>query len=89
MSRWLKGRTRKSGTRTSPRANATFLRLGRRLRELRKNARLTQEQAAEQAGLDWKTLQDFERGETNPTVASLVAIADAYGISLSELFEGV
>ena len=40
---------------------------------------LTQEQAAELAKLDVKHWQDVEAGRTNPTVATLVGIAKAFG----------
>jgi transcriptional regulator with XRE-family HTH domain len=31
---------------------------------------------------------DYERGEANPTLASLVAIANAYDVTLSEMLKG-
>jgi transcriptional regulator with XRE-family HTH domain len=62
-------------------------RLGKRIRALRAKRKLTQEQAAEGAKLDEKHWQDIEGARTNPTVASLVGIARALKVSLSELFE--
>ena len=62
---------------------------GQRLRTLRRDHKLTQERAAEKAGLDVKHWQAIESGESNITIASLVGIAKACGASLSELFEGV
>lgn len=61
-------------------------RLGRRLRELRQAVGLTQEAAAETSGVHAKHIQRVELGSANPTLATLVALADAYGVSLSELF---
>ena len=41
------------------------------------------------AGIDSKYVQDIERGEANPTLAMLVAIAQALDLTLAELLEGV
>lgn len=63
-------------------------RLGVRLKELREERKLTQEQAAELAGLHAKHIGVLESGKTNPTFASLVALAMAYKVSLTAFFEG-
>jgi transcriptional regulator with XRE-family HTH domain len=62
-------------------------RLGKRVRALRQQRALTQEQAAEIAKLDEKHWQDIEGARTNPTVATLVGIARALKVTLSQLFE--
>jgi transcriptional regulator with XRE-family HTH domain len=62
-------------------------RLGKRVRSLRLHRELTQEGAAEIAKLDEKHWQDIEGSRTNPTVATLVGIARALKVTLSELFE--
>jgi len=62
-------------------------RLGKRVRALRLDRELTQEAAAEIAKLDEKHWQDIEGARTNPTVATLVGIARALKVTLSELFE--
>jgi transcriptional regulator with XRE-family HTH domain len=54
---------------------------------LRDGRKLTQEQAAELAKIDGKHWQDIEGARTNPTVATLVGIARALGVTLRELFE--
>ena len=58
-------------------------------RVLRADAELTQQAAAERAGIAITYLQIVERGTTNPTVAILAALAKAYGVTLSEMFKGV
>ena len=63
-------------------------RLGLRLLKIREEKGLTQEQAAEKAAIHAKHLGVIESGKTNPTFASLVALAYAYEISLSAFFEG-
>ena len=62
-------------------------RLGQRIRALRLERELTQEDAAEIAKLDEKHWQDIEGARTNPTVATLVGVARALKVTLSELFE--
>jgi transcriptional regulator with XRE-family HTH domain len=64
-------------------------RLGRRLRALRDARGLTQERLAERAGVDAKHYQALESGLSNVTFATLLAVARALGVSLSELFDGV
>lgn len=63
-------------------------RLGLRLRQLREERDLTQEQAAELAGLHAKHLSVIENGGVNVTIASMVALALVYKVSLSAFFEG-
>ena len=72
--------------RDAPGVAAAAVKLGKRVRELRRAKQLTQEQAAERAKLDSKHWQDLEAGRTNPTVATLVGIARAVGVKLAELF---
>ncbi len=63
-------------------------RLGVRLKELREERDLTQEQAAELAGLHAKHIGVVESGKTNATFATIVALAYAYEVSLAAFFEG-
>ena len=61
-------------------------RFGRRVRELRRARNLSQEQLAFQAGVHRTYLGSIERGERNPTLKSISAIATALHVTLSELF---
>jgi transcriptional regulator with XRE-family HTH domain len=63
--------------------------LGRRIRELRKSQKWSQEKMAEASGLHWTYIGQVERGERNLTVNSIQAIARAFGLKISELFKGV
>ena len=72
--------------RSTPDVGIALGRLGRRIRELRKQQKLTQEQAAERAKLDPKHWQQLESGTTNPTLATLVGISRALGVKLADLF---
>ena len=51
--------------------------LGKRVRELRKKRKFTQEKLAELAGIDISYLGNIERGTENPTVATLEKLAAA------------
>ncbi|MGN6109045.1 MAG: helix-turn-helix domain-containing protein [Kofleriaceae bacterium] len=77
----------RSSARDAPGVAVVLNRLAKRVRALRAERGLTQEAAAERAKLDEKHWQDIEGARTNPTVATLVGIARALGVSLPELFE--
>jgi transcriptional regulator with XRE-family HTH domain len=55
---------------------------------VREERKMTQELAAERAGLHAKHLGVVEGGGANVTFATLVALAFAYEVSLSAFFEG-
>ncbi len=59
---------------------------GKRIKELRKAKNLTQEQLAEIAGVDWRSLSHVECGDTFPS-KYLPNIACALNITLPELFD--
>ncbi|NDV25956.1 helix-turn-helix domain-containing protein [Desulfovibrio sp. JC010] len=59
--------------------------LGKRIKELRKQSNLTQDSLAEKAGLSGKHIGEIERGEVNVTAQSLEKVATALGIELPEL----
>jgi transcriptional regulator with XRE-family HTH domain len=59
--------------------------LGRRVKELRKKNRLTQERLAEIAGIDVKYLGSIERGTENPTIAILEKLASALRVKIHQI----
>lgn len=63
--------------------------LGKRIRYLRINRKLSIEDLALEADINPNYLSDLERGERNPTVKVLTKIAIALDISLYELFKGI
>ncbi|WP_414639293.1 helix-turn-helix transcriptional regulator [Archangium sp.] len=67
-------------------AKRELRRLGQRLRELRLERGLTQEQAAEAIGVHPKHMIKMEQGAANLTVATLVAASVAYKVPLCDLF---
>ena len=60
--------------------------LGKRLKQFRKAKRLTQAQLAHQAGISRVSLARIEAGTHSPRLETLIALAQALKISLSQLF---
>lgn len=63
------------------------VRFGRRLRELRKRAALSQEALAHEAGLDRSYVGGVERGEYNISLLNICLLADALGLPPDELLK--
>lgn len=61
-------------------------RLGRRVRALRQARGWTQEQFAERAALSYKFIGEIERGRGNPTLQTLISVAEALDLSVGALF---
>lgn len=59
--------------------------LGAAIRQLRAKHGVTQEDLAHDAGITTGTLSLIERGQSNPTWGTVKRIADALGISMSDL----
>jgi len=62
-------------------------RLGKRLVGLRHGCDLTQEELASKAGLTRQHLRLLEIGASNPKLSTLLALAQAFGMSVSEMME--
>ncbi|GFZ87047.1 transcriptional regulator [Paenibacillus marchantiophytorum] len=62
------------------------LKLGERLRYIRKEQNLSQEQLGELAGLHTNYIGQVERGEKNVTIESLEKIAAGLNVSMEQLF---
>lgn len=60
--------------------------VGARIRSLRGEADLTQEQLAAKIGMDWKRLQRVEAGKVNATMNTLVRVARGLGVEITSLF---
>ena len=59
---------------------------GDRIKKLRVDKKLSQEEIAHRAGVHRTYLGGIERGERNPSLRNIAALAKALGVSLSELF---
>lgn len=62
---------------------------GKRLKVLRSRYELTQEQLGERSGLHYNYIGNIETGRQNPTLETLEKLAQAFDITMSELFEDV
>lgn len=65
----------------------TAVRFGARLRHAREASRLSLGEVAARSGVTKSFLSRVERDITSPSVASLVGICDALGLSVAELFQ--
>lgn len=64
------------------------IRLSKRLRELRKKHKLTQEGLSEASGLDYKYIQRLEgKNPSSPTLNSLEKLAKAFNLKISKLLD--
>lgn len=63
--------------------------LGERIRSLRKEQHISQERLAELADLNLSYLSEIERGLANVSLGVVDSIAEALGVSLTELFAGI
>lgn len=59
---------------------------GKRIRQLRTTHNLSQEQLAERTGFHRNYIGMIERGERNPALLNIYVFAQAFNISISELF---
>lgn len=66
-----------------------LLSFGNKIRELRKAKGLSQEAFASLCDLDRTYISGIERGVRNISLANISLLAEALGISLSELMEGL
>lgn len=63
------------------------MKLGLHIRSIREKQGISQEQLAADAEIPYSSVNEIEAGKTNPTVASLMALAEALEVSLGELVE--
>lgn len=59
--------------------------IAKHVRELRRSAKLTQNELAESAGVSIRVIQDVEHGKGNPTLDTLEALANALKTDLHAL----
>jgi transcriptional regulator with XRE-family HTH domain len=65
--------------------NTILHKIAKRVRNLRKINKISQEELAEKADLHPTFIGNIERAETNPTTTTLEKIAKAFNITLAEL----
>ena len=60
--------------------------LGSRIRAVRKDRGVTQQELAHQTGLPVKTVRDIERGRKNPSYETVIRLLNRLGISPDTVF---
>jgi len=63
--------------------------LGGRVRTLRSERGWTQEELADQCGLDARHVQKIEHGSHSATLKTLLHLARGFGVTVADLFAGV
>ena len=69
--------------------HATRKNVGQRVRALREESNLTQEQLALMTGVGRSYLAKVEAGNRNATIDSMEKVALGLGVTLGQLFEGL
>lgn len=64
------------------------IKIGRFLKGLRNEKRLTQEQLAEQLNVSGRTISRWETGSNMPDIGMLVELAEFFDVSISEIIDG-
>ena len=62
--------------------------IGKKLKNARMEAGLTQEKAAEETGVSRQTISNWENEKSYPDIISVIALSDLYSVSLDELLKG-
>jgi transcriptional regulator with XRE-family HTH domain len=71
------------------RATKTDVAVGERIREFRKNAKLSQTQLAEQIGVTFQQVQKYEKGTNRVGASRLTQIAHALDVPITAFFDGL
>lgn len=62
--------------------------IGKKLKNARIEAGLTQEKAAEKIDVSRQTISNWENEKSYPDIISVIAVSDLYSVSLDELLKG-
>lgn len=62
--------------------------IGKKLKEARTRASMTQEQVADALFVSRQTISNWENERSFPDIVSVVKLSDLYGVSLDELLKG-
>ena len=69
-------------------ADSDLIAFGRKVRDLRKERKLSQEELAERSGLHRNYIGGIERGERNVGIKALYKIARGLNVPPARLFDG-
>lgn len=68
--------------------NISYEQLGKRIRDIRKSKKLTQESLAEKTGLTHVQIGNIENAKSRPSIESLINISEVLQVSTDELLFG-
>lgn len=68
------------------RYDAALKMIGKNVRAIRNSKGLSMEEVANEANIEYRQLGRIERGEGNTTINSLLKIAEALKVNISEFF---
>ena len=63
--------------------------IGIRIKKIRKSKGLTQEKLAELVGINSKYLSSIERGKENPTLNTVLKLAESLDVNPNEIFQDI
>ena len=70
-------------------SEAVGVQLGRRIKELREAARLTQSELASLSLKSVETISNFERGKTMPSIHTLASLSEHLNCSMDDFFNSI
>lgn len=70
-------------------ATNTETTIGERLKNLRQRSGKKLINISDDTGLSVSYLSDIERGRTNPSLETCMKLAEVYGVTLAQLFQGI
>jgi transcriptional regulator with XRE-family HTH domain len=71
------------------RKHPALIKIGQKIRELRKSKGFSQESFADEVGLDRTYMGGIERGERNIAAINIIRIAKALKVEIGELFPAI
>lgn len=71
----------------STRNEKTLKRFGKHLEKLRLDRNLSLRKLADIADIDFSQVHRIEKGQTNPSLTMVLALAESLNVSISELLE--
>ena len=68
-------------------AHSIDVRVGRRIKEIRKSMEMTQDDLAKQIGVRFQQVQKYETAQNRVSASRLFMIAEVFGVKVGDFFE--